>query len=326
MAEYLELIVKMDFDWAREPAESTIYGQDKWRHAGYHFPTYDPETIYTTRDRDIEMNMEWDQGDAEWMRQFQYDAKAISIPTQTHIHTATCRKKGTACRFGFAGQGKRLCHTTTIDPQTGEIEVKRGNAMVNNHNPLMAAVTRSNHDLKPTFLSGYKSLQSMYYMTAYVSKFDDDNSDSVIMEAAWKGLERDGILPTSDDRERLNRLIIRLSYLRQSSLQFSGAQIAAMFLNIGREGTHYTNCTFSRISLYTLINYYNGVAPRQGRVTLSHENVDLDSDSMEDDMDEEIPLFSDDLLEPVLISSHQPNNTDEVRGTQLLNMRENIHI
>ena len=131
--------------------------------------------------------------------------------------------------------------------------------MVNNHNPSIAAVTRSNHDVKPTFLSGYKSLQSLYYMTAYVSKFEDDISDAVIMESAWRGLERDGILPTADDRERLNRLIIRLAYLRQSSLQFSGAQVAAMFLGIGKEGTHYTNCSFSRISLYGLINYYNSV-------------------------------------------------------------------
>ena len=83
-------------------------------------------------------------------------------------------------------------------------------------------------------------------MTAYVSKFDDDLSYAVIMDAAWRGLEHDKILPTTDDRARLNRLIIRLAYLRQCSLQFSGAQIAAMFLGIGKEGTHYTNWNFSK--------------------------------------------------------------------------------
>jgi|SRR2546423_9683659 len=118
------------------------------------------------------------------MQAFQYDAKAIAVVTQAHIYTATCRKKGTACQFGFAEQGKAMCLATMINPQSEEIEIKAGNAMVNNHNPLIAAVTRSNHDVKPTFLSGYKSLQSMYYVTAYVSKFEDDSSDSIIMKAA----------------------------------------------------------------------------------------------------------------------------------------------
>ena len=191
LTTYLESIVKMDFEWSKEPDESTVYGQGKENHAAYQFPDYYSPMM---RGSEATEELRWasrnSASDIEaWTQAFEYDAKAIAITTQTHTHTATCRKKGTACRFGFAGRGKPLCQATTIDPLSGEIEVKRGNAMVNNHNPLIAAVTRSNHDIKPTFLSGYKSLQSMYYMTAYVSKFEDDISDSVIMESAWKGLE-----------------------------------------------------------------------------------------------------------------------------------------
>jgi len=298
LTQYLESIVKLDFEWTKEPSESTIYGQDKASHAGYHFPSYySADGTATDGGSAIDIDLSHDQ--AKWMQAFEFDAKAIAVATQTHTHTATCRKKGTTCRFGFAGQGKALCPITIIDPQSGEIQIKRGNAMVNNHNPLIAAITRSNHDLKPTFLSGYKSLQSMYYMTAYVSKFEDDSSDAVIMEAAWRGLERDNVLPTTDDRERLNRLIIRLSYLRQSSLLFSGAQIAAMFLGIGKEGTHYTNWSFSRISLYAFVNYCHAVDSRRGRVTLSHDTIISEyNETMEDEEDEEgnIPLFSEDVF------------------------------
>ena len=229
---------------------------------------------------------------SDWTREFHYDAKAIAVATQTHKHTATCRKKGTACRFGFDGEGKMLYATTMVDLQSGEISLKRGNAIANNHNPLIAVVTRSNHDLKPTFLSGYKSLQSMYYMTTYVSKFEDDMSDAVIMEAAWRGLEHDGILPINDDRERLNRLIIRLAYLRQCSLQFSGAQIAAMFLGIGKEGTHYTNWNFSKISFYGFINYYNATDDKNSRVILNHmDTISYDSGELSDEEAEYIGLF-----------------------------------
>lgn len=298
----MESIVKLDFDWTKEPSESTIYGQDKSSHAGYQFPSYD----CTVRDSEIDANstalVESNGRTSGWTKAFYYDAKAIAVATQTHMHSATCRKKGTACRFGFAGLGKPLSPTTTIDPESGAIEIKRGNALVNNHNPAIAAVTRSNHDLKPTFLSGYKSLQSMYYMTSYVSKFEDDKSDAVIMEAAWRGLERDGILPTPDDQERLRRLIIRLSYLRQSSLQFSGAQIAAMFLDIGTDGTHYTNCKFSRLSLYTLINYYESVNPERQKVTVSYNDIQGEcifgsgSGMIEPDHEgDQIPLFANEL-------------------------------
>jgi hypothetical protein len=313
--EYLESVVKLDFDWAEEPSESTVYGQDKASHASYHFPSYNTVVQDAEMDTSAVDLEDCNQDTAAWTRSFLYDAKAIAVATQTHVHSATCRKKGTSCRFGFAGAGKTLCPTTTIDPQSGQIEIKRSNAMANNHNPSIAAVTRSNHDVKPTFLSGYQSLQSMYYMTSYVSKFEDDKSDAVIMEAAWRGLERDGILPTTDDQERLNRLIIRLSYLRQSSLQFSGAQIAAMFLDIGTEGTHYTNCKFSQLSLHTLINYHESVNLARQRVTLSYDDIESDSDSGSaneemdtDSEDDRMPLF----IDPVPPGEHALRNLSNV--------------
>lgn len=285
---YLESIVKLDFDWTDDPDEATVYGLDKAEHPGFQFPDYeDGARPLSGASQDISETF------PRWSQQFEYDAKAIAVATQTHRHTATCRKKGTACRFGFGGEGKSLCQATTVDLGSGEICLKRGNANANNHNPLIAAVTRSNHDLKPTFLSGFKSLQSMYYMTTYVSKFDDDISDAVIMESAWKGLERDRILPTTDDRARLNRLITRLAYLRQSSLQFSGAQVAAMFLGIGKDGTHYTNCGFSKIGLYGFINYYNSAETKNSRVIISHANtLPYEGESESDDETEEyISLF-----------------------------------
>ena len=119
----------------------------------------------------------------------------------------------------------------------------------------------------------------MYYMTMYVSKCEDDVSDAVIMKSAWQGLHNDGILPTTDDRERLRRLIIRLAYLRQSSMQFSGAQVAAMLLGIGKEGTHYTNWSFSKVNLYGFVNYFNASDTGRSRVTLSHEDLNDGNDS-----------------------------------------------
>ena len=122
LAQYLESIVKMDFEWSKAPDESMVYGQGKANHAGYQFPDYYTKTRMPNTDHGAGSAPETHDHDtpssdiSAWIKAFEYDAKAIAIVTQTHTHTATCRKKGTACRFGFAGQGKPLCPITKIDP------------------------------------------------------------------------------------------------------------------------------------------------------------------------------------------------------------------
>src|SRR5579859_3187700 len=88
---YLEKVIKLDFGWTDEPDEIEIHGKAQWEHPSYQIPDYD---------------LDEDGGivsDEEWKARFLHDAKSIAAVTETHKHTATCRKKGTACRFGFAG-------------------------------------------------------------------------------------------------------------------------------------------------------------------------------------------------------------------------------
>lgn len=218
---YLEKTIKLDFDCTDKPDEIEIHSKAIWEHPSYEFPDYNVDENGTVI------------SDREWMARFLYDAKSIAAVTETHKHTATCRKKGTACRFGFAGSGKALVMQTTIDAETSQIDMKRGNAKANNHNPAIAAVTRSNHDLKMTFTSSYKSLQSLYYITSYTSKFEDDTSDILAMDSAFNALEHKDLLSATNTKERIRRLIIRMNYICQGSLQFSGAQVAAMLLDLG---------------------------------------------------------------------------------------------
>lgn len=268
---YLENIIKLDFDWNDEPDEIEIHGKAQWEHPSYQFPDYDIDANGDVVDDD------------EWTMRFLHDAKGIAAMTETHKHTATCRKKGTICRFGFAGSGKVLVERTTIDLESGRIQMKRANTRANNHNPAIAAVTRSNHDIKMTFTSGFKSLQSLYYMTAYTSKFEDDTSDILAMDSAFKALESENLLSHSNAKERILRLIIRMNYIRQGSLQFSGAQVADMLLDIGCEGTHYTSATFCRINLYTFINHVQRMLG-DFRVQLTTHDATIDEEEeVEDD-------------------------------------------
>jgi hypothetical protein len=189
LIEYIERLIKLDFDWHDEPDEIEIHGHGKWEHPSYQFPTYDHNDDGTATTGN------------EWHWRFLRDAKEIAAITETHSHTGTCCKKGGSCRFGFGGSGKDLVASTTIDIETSRIDIKRGNTKANNHNPIIAAVTRSNYDIKMTFTSRYKSLQSLYYMTLYTSQFDYDTSDILAMDSAFKALEREKVLSHTSPKE-----------------------------------------------------------------------------------------------------------------------------
>src|SRR5438046_7035399 len=100
----------------------------------------------------------------DWQFAFRCDAKKIAIQCQTHRHSETCKKKGTECRFGFDGEGKELVPETVVDVDTGKINIKRGHRRANNHIPAVCSSTQLNHDIKPTFILGLASLNSMFYI------------------------------------------------------------------------------------------------------------------------------------------------------------------
>jgi hypothetical protein len=211
---YLEKLIRLDFDWTKEIDETEIHALREFQHPGYQYPNYGEEGISLQ----------------DWKANMDHDSKTIAVKTQLHRHHLTCFKKGKKCRFGFDGDGKSLIPQTTVDIETGKIELKRGHTRVNNHNPILAAISRSNHDLKSIFTSGFESLSSIYYMTSYITKSDDDTSDLIALEESWRDLEREGVLENPDEVERIRRLMIRINHTRSSGRQFSGAQVTAILL------------------------------------------------------------------------------------------------
>jgi len=288
---YLEEIIKLDFTWAELPLESDVLLQvRKLCHPGIDFPIYrhghDKDPL-TTQNGIIDCFGNSADGDDIWLSDFLADSKAVAVATQIHHHTSTCNKKGTACRFHFDGAGKQLQSATMIDEEKGVINLKRSHPMVNNHCPAISAVTRSNHDVTAIFSSSLKRLQSMYYITSYVAKGEDDVSDIAAIREAFRSLESRGVIPSSDIQEQIRRIITRMNYLRQSNMQFSGAQVAAMFLNIGRDGMHYTNLQFSRLNLFQLIQFLRSIPNKEGQVSVPTAWFWDQSDCVDEDFNED---------------------------------------
>jgi len=260
---YLEKIVKQGVEWGvdRTPGFDTAeHGADSavsdvknsTIHPSFQFPEYraDPDN---------------------WRQDYLADAEKIAKATQRHRHTLTCKKKGTLCRFGFP---REVMNTSSIDLDNLDIILKRTDAWINNHTPSFCSVTRSNHDVQPVFTKGLHFLKAMYYMTLYLTKSEDDTSDAVVFETAMEQLEKEGVLSGSDCRDEVRRLLIRMNNMRGASVQFSGAQIAAMVLGIGHSGTHYTDVTFTYVNLRLFLCYVRQSA-QDATVLLNNEIIGI---------------------------------------------------
>ena len=88
-----------------------------------------------------------------------------------HQHTATCykyaKKSGNpVCRMRMP---QTIIQESSIDPETGEVKLKRLHETINNFNEYIISACRSNMDIKYIF-TGNNSKALVYYSTDYVTK------------------------------------------------------------------------------------------------------------------------------------------------------------
>jgi hypothetical protein len=91
---------------------------------------------------------------------------------QRHSHQKTCFKfckasEAQECRFGL--DSTNFSADSVVDPETGEINLKCLDGMVNNFNETILSAIRCNMDIK--FIgSGASAKAILYYITDYISK------------------------------------------------------------------------------------------------------------------------------------------------------------
>jgi hypothetical protein len=128
-------------------------------------------------------------------------------------------------------------------------------------------------------------------MTSYITKSEDDISDLIALEESWRDLEKEGILKNPNETERLRRLMIRINHTRSSGRRFSGAQVAAILLGIGNDGTHYTSSTFNILNLSTFVSLFENQI-RDFKLQIQNDNL-IDADETEQYSDDEEVMITD---------------------------------
>jgi hypothetical protein len=155
------------------------------------------------------------------------------------------------CRYGYP---KSLIAKTTVDTITGEISIKRADFNTNNFIPVVSAGVKCNNDAKILgFLTSNSPLNVVYYLTNYLSKYGLTSYDSMSYALiAFNNYER---YKNADDSEtqKAKRIISMMYNAAANRTEYSGAQVASMILNNGRDGTYYSSHKTVVLNLYRLL-------------------------------------------------------------------------
>lgn len=222
-----------------------------------------------------------DPRDPDYKQKFDQDVINLVIETNIHRHNATCYKyakstdKKTTCRMRFP---RAKIEKSSIDPETGEIKLKRTHEWLNNYNETIISVCRCNMDIKYIF-SGKDAKALCYYITDYVTKSSLSFYDifSLIHEAVKKSEEQstNDSDKNTDILESSRKLILKCYNTIASKNELSGVQVASYLMNYK---DHFTNQSFENIFLIGIEHYIQTGLDRMNKIE-NNDSIEENTDS-----------------------------------------------
>ncbi|KAJ3911579.1 hypothetical protein F5877DRAFT_93759 [Lentinula edodes] len=191
----------------------------------------------------------------------QQDLHNLVHSCQVHKHTATCYKyckdnsKPKECRFGLDDSNVVL--ESCFDPDTGELNLRCLDGLVNNFNETMLRAIRCNMDIK--FIgSGASAKAVLYYITNYITK------SQLKAHVAYAALERavrrlDEQCP--DDSEltiRAKKLLQKCAYSMISQQELSAQQVNTYLLDFE---DHFTSHKYKNLYWVQIENLVENELP-----------------------------------------------------------------
>jgi hypothetical protein len=136
---------------------------------------------------------------------------------------------------------------TTIDPESGEIRMRRSHPMINNFNQSIICVCRCNMDIKFIW-SGTDAKALVYYCTDYITKTNLSFYDTFSLVQKAVGPNHDNIV-TENSVDKARKMVLRCYNSLASQQELSGVQAATYLMDYG---DHYTDHTFVNIFLISV--------------------------------------------------------------------------
>lgn len=188
---------------------------------------------------------------------FRADIVQLVEASNIHKHSNTCYKYWKAkrdnkksCRMRMP---RKLVPVSTIDPNTGNIFMRRSHPMINNFNEYLIAACRSNMDIKFIW-SGSDAKALVYYITDYVTKMSLSFHDTLTLVQKTMTSMLDSSHPTEKENaiEKSRKLVLRCYNTLASQQELSGVQVASYLMNWD---DHYTTHKFEGLYLIQTERY-----------------------------------------------------------------------
>jgi hypothetical protein len=220
----------------------------------------------------------------------------LSLRFQYHRYSATCYKywRGPldekCCRFDL--DEANACAESCIDPETGQMELRCLDGLVNNFNATMLEALRCNMDIKFIGL-GASAKAILYYITDYITKtqLKAHITYAALHIAVNKLGERKP--DESDDWSRAKRLLQKCAHSLISNQELSAQQIASYLM--GYED-HFSSHKYQNLYWTSFERHLETEDPspecspsvEENQSTDEHEQESDDTINAMDDGDEEL--------------------------------------
>ncbi|KAI0350378.1 hypothetical protein OH77DRAFT_1384853, partial [Trametes cingulata] len=206
---------------------------------------YKPSKVpLTTRGFDLSASCE----DVDVRRERHRDLRLLVACCQHHVHSNTCykyQKEGEhdrSCRFEL--EEENSVPETRIDYDSGSLEMRHIDGLINGYNPTILEAMRCNMDIK--FIgTGEDAKAVIYYITDYITKSQLKTHVAYAalalgVKKAAEGAEYDDM----DDSVKAKRMLRKCAFSLLSNQELSAQQVA-MYL-LGHQD-HYCSDTFSNL-------------------------------------------------------------------------------
>ena len=158
---------------------------------------------------------------------------------------------------------REMSSISTIDPDTGEIRMRRSHQIINNFNQYLICACRCNMDIKFIW-SGTDAKALAYYCTDYITKTSLSFHDTFSL--VQKAIEtNDSQNAEENSIEKARKLVLRCYNSLASQQELSGTQVATYLMDFG---DHYTSHVFVNIFLKGIERYLQNEL-KQAKATLS---------------------------------------------------------
>lgn len=208
------------------------------------------------------------------------DRRNLVSKCQKHFHTGTCFKYWSGppepkiCRFELSEDN--FVPKTSMNMETGELEFRALNGMINNYCMEILEALRCNMDIK--FIgSGASAKAILYYITDYITKspLKADVAYTALRSAIAKLEQYEAHSSEAlSEVDRALKLLVKCANAIISKQELSGQQVAAYLSGFG---DHYTSHSFRTLFWPAFVSYVAAQEDEQIRGASSRGDIQRDT-------------------------------------------------